>query len=124
LIDQEIRALQQEAMRRMGVEDPQKAPAAAAFRDSAVRRVHVGLLINELITSRNIQLDPARVNDHITELAANYDQPDEIIKVYQSQPRLRNQVEMVVLEEQVTEWLVERGEVTDKPTSFKAFMEA
>jgi trigger factor len=124
LIDQEIRALQQETMRRMGVEDPQKAPPAATFRDNAVRRVHVGLLINELITSRNIQLDPARVNDHITELAANYDQPDEIIKVYQSQPRLRNQVEMVVLEEQVTEWLVEHGEVTDKPTSFKAFMEA
>jgi trigger factor len=124
LIDQETRALQQEAMRRMGVEDPQKAPAAAALRDSAIRRVHVGLLINELITSQNIQLDPARVNDHITELAANYDQPDEIIKVYQSQPRLRNQVEMVVLEEQVTEWLVKHGSLTDKPTSFKAFMEA
>jgi trigger factor len=124
LIDQETRALQQEAMRRMGVEDPQKAPPAAALRDSAMRRVHVGLLINELITSQNIQLDPARVNDHITELAANYDQPDEIIKVYQSQPRLRNQVEMVVLEEQVTEWLVKHGSLTDKPTSFKAFMEA
>ncbi len=123
LIDQEIRALQQEAMRRMGVEDPAKAPAPEVFRDNAIRRVHVGLLINELITSQNIQLDAARVTAHIEDLAANYDQPEEIVKVYQSQPRLRSQVEMVVLEEQVTEWLVERGEVTARPTDFKAFME-
>lgn len=123
LIDQEVSALQQEAMRRMGVEDPAKAPAPEVFRDNAIRRVHVGLLINELISSQNIQLDAARVTAHIEDLAANYDQPEEIIKVYQSQPRLRSQVEMVVLEEQVTEWLVERGEVTAKPTDFKAFME-
>lgn len=123
LIDQEIRTLQQEAMRRMGVEDPAKAPEPEVFRDNAKRRVHVGLLINELISSQDIQLDAARVTAHIEDLAANYDQPEEIIKVYQSQPRLRSQVEMVVLEEQVTEWLVERGEVTAKPTDFKAFME-
>ncbi len=124
LIEQEIRALQQEAMRRMGVEDPAKAPAPEVFRDNAIRRVHVGLLINELISSQNIQLDAARVTAHIEDLAANYDQPEEIIKVYQSQPRLRSQVEMVVLEEQVTEWLVERGAVTARPTDFKAFMKA
>lgn len=123
LIDQEIRALQQEAMRRMGLEDPAKAPKPEVFRDNAIRRVHVGLLINELISSQNIQLDPARVTAHIEDLAANYDQPEEIVKAYQSQPRLRSQVEMTVLEEQVTEWLVERGEVTAKPTEFKAFME-
>lgn len=124
LVDQEIAALQQEAMRRMGLDDPAKAPPAETFREGAVRRVHVGLLINELISTQDIQLDRARVDAHIEDLAANYDQPEEIIKVYQSQPRLRNQVEMVVLEEQVTDWLVERGEVTAVPAEFKAFMEA
>ncbi|MCC5862218.1 MAG: trigger factor [Gammaproteobacteria bacterium] len=124
LIDQEIAALQQETMRRMGVDDPAKAPPAETFRAGAVRRVHVGLLINELITAQNIQLDRSRVDAHIEDLAANYDQPEEIIKVYQSQPRLRNQVEMVVLEEQVTDWLVKRGAVTVTDAEFKAFMEA
>ncbi len=123
LIQQEIQALQQEAMRRMGTEDPQQAPPADAFRDGARRRVAVGLLINALISRESIQVDPQRVMEQIESMAANYEQPEEVIRLYQSQPRLRSQIEMAVLEEQVTEWLVEHGEVADTPKVFRDFMD-
>jgi trigger factor len=123
LVQQEVRALMQESMRRLGVNDPKQLPPPEAYMDSARRRVSVGLVLNEVVRQQGIKVDPARVAARIEEVAAGYENPQEIIQLYRNQQGLRNEVEIAVLEEQVAEWLIERGKVTERQASFHEFMD-
>ena len=53
---------------------------------------------------------------------SNDDKPDAARKLYDQNAGLLGQVEDMVLEEQVIEWLTERATVTQKPTSFQALV--
>jgi trigger factor len=124
LVEQEIQSLQSDAMARMGIQDPAKAPAPERFRALAERRVTIGLLIQELIKEHKLRLDPARVEDRIKELAAPYEKPDEAAQFYRSNRGMMAQVEAAVLEDQVVDFLVERAKVRETALSFKEFMGA
>ena len=122
LITQEVRNLQAEAMRRLGVQDPQKAPPAESFRETALRRVRLGLLVQEVIRAHKIELDRGRVDRRIEELVAPYEKPQEAAQLYRSSRELMAQVESAVLEDQVVDFLLARGKVKDKDSTFDEFM--
>ena len=63
-----------------------------------------------------------KVAERIDSLVSSYDKPDEVRKIYYQNAGLLGQVEDMVLEEQVIEWLTERATVTQKPTSFQALV--
>lgn len=122
LVEQEIRQIQAETMRRLGIEDPAQAPAAERVEPIARRRVAVGLLVQELIRTNGIELDRARVQRRIDEIAAPYENPQEAAQIYRSSRELMAQVESSVLEDQVAEFLLERAKVTEKALGFDEFM--
>ncbi len=124
LVEDEIRELQADAMRRMGIDDPEQAPPAERFRDYARQRVALGLLVQELIRSQGIELDNERVEQRIEELAAPYEHPEEAKRLYRGSRELMQQVQSTVLEEQVVDFLLERGRPTEKHVSFAEFMGA
>jgi trigger factor len=124
LVEQEIVQLQADTMRRMGIEDPAKAPAREQFAALAERRVTVGLLIQELIKQHKIKLDQARLEQRIRELAAPYEKPEEAAQFYRSDRGVMNQVEAAVLEDQVVDLLLEQTKVSERPLTFKEFMGA
>ncbi|MBN1239298.1 MAG: trigger factor [Gammaproteobacteria bacterium] len=124
LVEDEIANLQQDAMRRMGIEDPSKAPPRERFEPAAKRRVAVGLLLQELIRANGIELDRPRVQRRIDELVAPYENPAEAAQVYRGSRELMAQVESSVLEDQVVEFMLERARVTDKDVGFDEFMQA
>jgi trigger factor len=122
LVEQEINALQAEALRQMGTTDPQKAPPRERFEGAAQRRVTIGLLIQELLREHKIKLDRSRVEQRIKELAAPYEKPDEAAQFYRGDRNLMAQVEASVLEDQVVDFLLSRARCTAKNVSFKDFM--
>src|SRR5690606_5051590 len=122
LVAEEIRVLQADAMRRLGIEDPKQAPPPERFEDAARRRVAVGLLVQELIRKNGIELDRVRVQRRVDELVAPYENPQEAARIYRSSPELMAQVESSVLEDQVVEFLLEHGKVTEETKSFDEFM--
>jgi trigger factor len=124
LVDQEIRSLQEDALRQMGSSDPSQAPPRERFEALAQRRVAVGLLIQELLKDHKIKLDQARVDQRIKELAAPYEKPDEAAQFYRGDRGMMVQVEASVLEDQVVDFLLTRMKSTAKSTSFKDFMGA
>ena len=124
LVAEEIRVLQADAMRRLGIEDPKLAPPADRFEAAARRRVALGLLIQELIRKNGIELDRVRVQRRVDELVAPYENPQEAARIYRSSPELMRQVESSVLEDQVVELLLERGKVTEETKTFDEFMAA
>jgi trigger factor len=124
LVEDEINNLQSDAMRRMGVEDPSKAPPRERFEPAARRRVAVGLLLQELIRANGIELDRSRVQRRVDELVAPYEHPAEAAQIYRGSRELMAQVESSVLEDQVVEFLLERANVKDKDVGFDEFMQA
>ena len=122
LVDAQVRELQIDAARRIGARDASQVPPAQPFVEPARRRVALGILVGELIKRNGIQLDRAHVEAKLGELAVGYPEPDAVLKTYRQNADAMRQLENMVLEEQVVDWLLERARVTDQATSFKDVM--
>ncbi len=122
LQDQEIHALQHEAMRRLGIEDHDKAPPAENFAEAAERRVRLGLLVRQLISDNNLTTDPDLVRKQVEEMCASYENVDDMVAMYMSNEQVMAQIEPMVLEDQAVEWLIEHGVAKTKKISFQEYM--
>ncbi len=123
LVRQECESMQKEAMQRAGITDENQAPEVNSFRETAERRVRLGLLMSAAIRENDLELDQSRVTAKVDEMCAPYDNPDEIRNIYLQNPQFLGQIESMVLEEQVVEWLTTQAKVSGKTMSFKELME-
>ena len=119
MIKNEATAMQKDWMRRSGIEDDSKAPELENFNQIATERVHLGLLVNELVLSREMELDQDRVKTKLEEITNAYPNGDEIKKMYEQTPELMDQLRSMVMEDQVVDWLIDKTTFTDKETEFK-----
>jgi trigger factor len=119
LIDEQVQRLQLDAARRIGAKDVSQVPARELFEDQGRRRAALGLLMGQIVRSEGIKLDRERVQTRLDDLVASYPNPEEIRKVYLQSADAMRQVESVVLEDQVVDWIVDHARVTDKPMTFK-----
>lgn len=122
LVEAQVREMQMDTARRIGAKDASQIPPPEPFVEPAQRRVALGLLIGELIKTREIKLDQVKVDARLDELASAYPDPASIKKAYQQNPEALRQVQNMVLEDQVVEYLLERADVTDQPSTFKDLM--
>ncbi len=122
LVDDEVTQLQHDTARRLGQADGAQLPPREPFEEQARRRVSLGLLINEVIKTQNIEIDKTKVSAHITDLADGYPEPEAVIKAYNSQATLMAQAEVTVLEQQVVDWLLEQAKITETQIAFKELM--
>ncbi len=122
LVQREAGSLRDEAMRNLGVTDASvddpRLPPLDAYAQPAERRVRLGLLVGALIEENSLVADRERVKDKVDEICAPYDDPDEYKKLYFQNPQLLGQVESMVLEEHVVDWLVSKAKLTVTPKSF------
>jgi len=122
LVNQEAHSMQHEAMRQMGIEDHDEAPPAENFREAAERRVRLGLLLRQYIADQEITVDSDRVRAHLEEMCAGYENSDEMVASYMSNPQVIQQIEPMVIEEQALERLIANGKETTKKFGFKDYM--
>jgi trigger factor len=120
LIDQEVPRLREEAAARMNMAkvDPAKHKELLPdelFDQSARRRVALGLLIGEVIKTRDLKLDQARIEKALDDVAADYEQPEQVKAFYASRPDLLQGLRAMVLEDQVVDSLVAGAVITEKP---------
>jgi trigger factor len=106
----------------MGARDASQIPPPEGFQEPARRRVALSLLIGEIIQNAKIQVDQAQVQARFEELAAQYPDQGQALQQYRSNPQFRRQMEAAVLEDQVIDWLTERAQVSETPSSFKEIM--
>jgi trigger factor len=121
---QEMHALQRDAMQRMGIEDAEQAPAIDNFTDLAEKRVRLGLLIRQLIADQHLTVDEDKVRARVEEMCAGYENAEDMVNIYMSNPQIVQQIEPMVLEQQAIDWLTENGKVADKKVSFTEYMNA
>jgi trigger factor len=119
LVEEQVQQLQVDAARRMGVREASKLPPRAPFEAPARKRVALGLLMGQIVKTESIPVDRQRVQARIEELAASYPNPEEARRAYQHNAEAMRQIESVVLEDQVIDWIVARAKVTDAPMTFQ-----
>jgi trigger factor len=110
-------------LKQRGIKDADKAPIPDdLFRPQAEKRVRLGLVVAELVRGNDLQVKPEQLKAHIEELAASYEKPQEVVRWYLSDNRRMAEVEAVVIENNVTEFVLNKAKVTDKAISFDDLM--
>jgi trigger factor len=119
LIDQEVDRLRQDAVKRFGGQmDPQQLPAEL-FTDQAKRRVKTGLLFQELVKKNDLKAPAEKVDEKIQEIASTYEEPDEVIAHFNSNPQQKAQVESSVLEDEVVDFVLDQANVKEKKMKYE-----
>ena len=110
-------------LKQRGIKDADKAPIPEdMFRPQAERRVRLGLVVAELVRSNELQARPEQIKTHVEELAASYEKPEDVVRWYYSDNRRLAEVEAIVIENNVTEFVLGKGKVSDKSVSFEDLM--
>ena len=110
-------------LKQRGVKDADKAPIPDdIFRPQAEKRVRLGLVVAELVRSNNLQANPEQLKAHIEELSASYEKPQDVVKWYLSDNRRMAEVEGVVIENNVTDYVLSKAKVVEKEVSFDELM--
>ncbi len=94
----------------------------AKFEPDARRRAALGMLLSEIAVREKIRPDPAAVRARLETIAASYEKPEEVVRWYHSKPEQLARIESLALEDQVIAWLLQRAEISERPSSFDALL--
>ena len=110
-------------LKNRGMKDADKAPIPDdMFRPQAERRVRIGLVVAELVRSQGLEAKPDQIKAHIDELASSYEKPADVVRWYQSDRQRLGEVEAMVIENNVTDFVLSKAQVTEKAVSFEELM--
>jgi trigger factor len=118
LVEEQIRDLQVQVLRRMGVQKIEKLPPREPYEEPARKRVALGLIIGEIVRANGIQIDRGRVEQRLDAVVASQPDPDALRRQYLQSRDAMAQLETAVLEDQALDWLQSRVQLVDKPYSF------
>lgn len=120
LIDQEVNRMRQEAVQQFGGGaqfDPSMLPAEM-FSEQAQKRVKIGLIVSAIVDKNSLEADAEKVRETIEEMASTYQEPEEVINYYYSNEQQLSQIQNMVLEGQIVDFVLDSAKVTDKTVSY------
>ncbi|HCX82232.1 MAG: trigger factor [Curvibacter sp. RIFCSPHIGHO2_12_FULL_63_18] len=110
-------------LKQRGIKDADKAPIPDdIFRPQAERRVRLGLVVAELVRANDLAAKPEQIKAHVDELAASYEKPADVVRWYFGDNRRMAEVEAIVIENNVTDFVLAKAKVTAKAVSFDELM--
>ena len=125
-VEAEIDRLREAAradLKQRGMKDADKAEIPAdVFRPQAERRVRLGLVVAELVKANSLHAKPEQLKAHIDELAASYEKPEDVVRWYFGDRQRLAEVEAVVIETNVADYVMGKAKVNDKTVSFEELM--
>jgi trigger factor len=92
------------------------------FATKAERRVRLGLILGQLVNDNNLQATQEQVKAQIEDFAQSYEDPKEVLKYYYSDRRRLGEVEALVLEENVVNYVLGKAKVSSKDVAFDELM--
>ena len=114
-----------EDLKKRGVKEYDTAPIPPEiFKPQAERRVRLGLVVSELVRSHSLQAKPQQLQSHIEEMSRSYEKPAEVMRWYLGDRQRMSEVEAVVIENNVAEFVLSQAQVTDKVLPFDELMSA
>ncbi len=112
-----------EDLKKRGIKDADKAPLPDdIFQPQAERRVRLGLVVAELVKTNKLHATPEQIDAHIGELSASYEKPADVKRWYQGDANRMGEVEAVIIENNVTDFVLGQAKVNEKAVSFEELM--
>ena len=125
-VDAEIGRLKEGAradLKQRGIKDADKAEIPDdIFRPQAERRVRLGLVVSDLVRANDLYAKPEQLKAHVDELAASYEKPEDVVRWYFGDRQRLGEVEAVVIENNVADFVLSKAKVTEKALSFDELM--
>ncbi|GAB4087732.1 trigger factor [Hydrogenophaga soli] len=126
IVQAEVERLVQGAradLKQRGMKDADTAPIPEEmFVPQAERRVRIGLVLAELVKVNNLEAKPEQIQAHVEELASSYEKPADVVRWYTGDQRRMAEVEAVVIENNVTEFVLSKVKVNTKSIGFEELM--
>ena len=89
------------------------------FKENALKRVRLGVLINKLIEENNISVDNDTLKKEIEDKSKSFKDPEQYVNwIYGNEEHLKN-IESLVLEDKVAEYLEDKSKVEEETLSFE-----
>ena len=125
LVDKETQSMMQQTVRDMesrGVKMQGMPIQPDLFKERAERRVRLGLILAELLQKHDLQPRPEQTKAMIEDYAQSFDEAEQIIRWYAADPKRMIEVENLVLEENMVDWVMGQARTTDKQAKFNDLM--
>ena len=125
MVGQEAERMKQQMLQEMQQRGQQSSVdlPASVFEDQARRRVHLGLLVAEIINQQGFKADDDKVRATIAEFAESYEDPQEVVNHYMQDQAARSSIENLVLENAVVDWVLSQVTVIEDSKTFSEVMD-
>lgn len=121
LIAEEAQRMAQNASQELqsrGAKGEAAQVSPSTFEPAATERVAMGLIVGELVRSKNLQATPDQVKALLAEQAQSYEKPEQVVAWYYQDPKRLGEFEAIALEQNVVDFVLKNAKVNDKSTSF------
>jgi trigger factor len=125
MIDQDSQRLAEQTrqdMAQRGMDVSSLPFPADLFATKAERRVRLGLILSQLVQDNSLQATQEQVKAQIEDFAQSYEDPKEVLKYYYNDRRRLGEVEALVLEENVVNYVLGKAKVSAKEIGFDELM--
>jgi trigger factor len=126
LVDREIERRQTQMLRRLGL-DPESSTTPnlprEPYEEVSKRHVRLGLVMNALLEREAFQPDPALVEKRIESLTAQMEDPTAAAREVRADNQAMRNIEAMVLEDMIYDWLIEQAKVSEEEKDFLTYME-
>ena len=122
VVEEEVGRLREQMKQRMGGQMDDAQLPDELFREEAQRRGRLGLLLAEVVQRNQIRADDESVRAKVEEMASAYEDPAQVVQYYYENNEMLQGVQAMVVEDRVVDWILERAQVTEVPSSFDEMM--
>ena len=95
---------------------------SSLFADSATRRVKLGLIIAEVVKAKELHAKPEQIKAVVEDFATTFEDPQEVVRWYYSQPQRLAEAEALAIENNVVEWVLATAKMKEVPVAFDELM--
>jgi len=82
----------------------------------------LSLLIGKIVTDNDITPEEKKVKAVIDDIASSYEDPEDVVKFYMNDQQKLSEIQMMVVEDSVVEWIYDKVKVTEKTSTFSEVM--
>lgn len=125
MVRAEAQQMAENALRDLQQRNPQmkNMPVEASwFSEQAARRVRLGLIVAELVKAKDLHVKPDQVRAVVDEFAATFEDPQEVVRWYYSQPGRLAQAEALAMENNVVDWVLANARINEVAVAFDELM--
>lgn len=125
MVQQEAERMKQQALSDMQQRGQQSAVdlPASIFEEQAKTRVHLGMIVAELIKTQEMKASDDELRATIATFAQSYEDPQEVVDHYMNDANQRASIENLVLENKVVDWVLEQVTVAEENRTFSELMD-